>query len=131
MAPLTILNFLLTIKINYFLFFSYVKSSRSTMTWKENLSHINNFFSSHFSSTSRAIKMPKWVHVWWQLDDDVSTWFPWLHRIEQACEFIPLIYHSSTKWTDFRLQISLICKKEKNNIMWEVVARRCSSRKLS
>ena len=30
---------------------------------------------------------------------------------------------------DFRL--SLICKKEKNNVMWEVVARRCSAKKLS
>ena len=28
----------------------------------------------------------------------------------------------------FRLQTSLICKKEKKNIMWEVAARRCSAK---
>ena len=28
-------------------------------------------------------------------------------------EFLPLIYHCCTKWTDLRLQTSLICKKEK------------------
>ena len=75
-APLTILNFLLTIKASYFLFFTYVKSSRSTMTWKENLPQINKFFSFSFLSTSPGIRMPKWVHVWRQLDNEVSTWFP-------------------------------------------------------
>ena len=56
-APLTILNFLLTIKVSYFLFFTYVKNLRSTMTRKENLPYINKFFSSSFSSTSPAIRM--------------------------------------------------------------------------
>ena len=76
MATLTILNFLSTIKVSCFLFFTYVKSSRSTMTWKENLPHINKFFSSSFPFISPAIRMPKWVHVWSQLDNEVSTWFP-------------------------------------------------------
>ena len=61
---LTILNFLLTIKVSYFLFFTYVKSSRTTITWTENLPHINKFFSSSFSFASPAIRMPKWVYVW-------------------------------------------------------------------
>ena len=39
---------MLTIKVSYFLFFKYVKSSRSTMTWKENLPQINKFFSFPF-----------------------------------------------------------------------------------
>ena len=73
MAPLTNLNFLLTIKISYFLFFLYVKISQSIMTWKENSAHINKFFSSSFSSTSLAIRMPKWVHLWQQFDNEVST----------------------------------------------------------
>ena len=48
------LNFLPTTKINYFLFFRYVKISRSTIKWKENLPHFKNFFSSSFSSTCNA-----------------------------------------------------------------------------
>ena len=32
---------------------------------------------------------------------------------------------------DFRLQTSLICKKEKNNIMWDMIARNFSAKKLS
>ena len=39
---------MLTIKVSYFLFYTYVKSSRSTMTWKENLPHMNKFFSFSF-----------------------------------------------------------------------------------
>ena len=35
-APWRILNFWLTIKVSYFLFSTYVKILRSTMTWKEN-----------------------------------------------------------------------------------------------
>ena len=58
MSPLTILNFLLTIKVSYFLFFTYVRSSRSTTTWKENLPQINKFFSFSFLSTSPAIRVP-------------------------------------------------------------------------
>ena len=80
---------------------------------KENLLHINMFFSSSFSSTSPATGMPKWSHVWPQLDNDRSTWFPWLQRIEQGCGFLLLIYHCSTKYIDFRLQTSLISKKGK------------------
>ena len=37
------MNFLLTVKVSYFLFFTYVKSSRSTMTWKENFHTWTNF----------------------------------------------------------------------------------------
>ena len=73
---LTILNFLVTVKISYFSFFTYVKISRFTITWMENSPHINKFFSFPFSSTSPVIRMPKWVHVWTQLDNEVSTWFP-------------------------------------------------------
>ena len=76
MAPLTILNILLTVKVSYFLFLTYLKSSRSATTWKENLPYINYFLCSSFSPTSPAIRMPKWVHVWQQLDNEVSTWFP-------------------------------------------------------
>ena len=56
------MNFLLTIQVSYFLFFTYVKSSRSTMTWKENLPQINNFSSFSFLSASPDIRMPKRVH---------------------------------------------------------------------
>ena len=70
------LELLLTFKASYFLFFTCVKILRSTMTWKENLPHINKFFSSSFPCTSPAIRMPKWVYVWWQLDNEVFTWFP-------------------------------------------------------
>ena len=115
------MNFLLTIKVSYFLFFTYVKSSRSTVTWKENLPHMNKFFSFSFFSTSPAMRMPKSVHVWRQLDNEVSTWFPWLQRIERACEFLPLIYQCSIKWIDFRLETSLICKRKKEHylrFMW-------------
>ena len=70
------LELLLTFKASYFLFFTCVKILRSTMTWKENLPHINKFFSSPFSSTSAVIRMPKWVHMWPQVDNEVSTWFP-------------------------------------------------------
>ena len=103
-----ILKFLLTVKISYLLFFTYVKSSRSTITWKENLPNINKIFSSSFSSTSPAIRMPKWQ----QLDNEVFTWFPQLHRIEQACEYLSRIYHCFIKWIDFRLITSLIWKKK-------------------
>ena len=72
----------------------------------------NKFFSSFFSSTSLAIRMPKLV----QLGNEVSTLFPKLHRIERACEFFLLIYHRSTKQIDFRLQTSLICKKKKKHV---------------
>ena len=97
----------------------YVKSSRSTMTWKENLPHINKYFSFSFFSTSPAIRMHKSVHVWRQRDNKVSTWFPWLHRIERVCELLPLIYRCYTKWNDFRLQTSLICKKKKKTTSCE------------
>ena len=60
-VPLTILKFLF-IKIILFLFFMY-------------LPNINKFFSSSFSSSSPAIRMPKWVHVWPQRDNEVPTWF--------------------------------------------------------
>ena len=75
-TPLTILNFLVTIKVGYFLFFTYVKSLRSTITWKENLPHINKFLCSLFSSACAAIRILKWVQVWQQLDNEVTTWFP-------------------------------------------------------
>ena len=57
-APLTILDLLLIIKCSYFLFFTYVKCSRSTIAWTENLPHINKFFRSSFSFTSPAARMP-------------------------------------------------------------------------
>ena len=60
-------NFLLTIEISYCLFFTYVKILRSTITWMENLPHVNKFFTSFFSSTSAIIRMPKRVHVWLNL----------------------------------------------------------------
>ena len=63
-------NFLLTIQISYFLFFRYLKISRSTITWKDNLPHFYKFFSSSFSSTSPVVGMPKGVHVWLQLDNE-------------------------------------------------------------
>ena len=40
------------------------------MTWKENLPHINKYFSFSFFSTSPAIRMPKWVHMWGQRDNN-------------------------------------------------------------
>ena len=39
--------------------------------------------------------------------------------IEQACEFLPLIYHCSTRSINFRLQTSLISKKEKETTSCE------------
>ena len=42
------MNFLWTIKFSYFLFYTYMKSSRSATTWKENLPHINKYFSFSF-----------------------------------------------------------------------------------
>ena len=42
------MSFLLTIKVSYFLFFTYVKGSRSTMTWKGNVPHMNKFFNCSF-----------------------------------------------------------------------------------
>ena len=112
--PLNNLELLLTIRVSYFLFFTYLKSSRITITWTENLPHINKFFSSSFSFASPAIRIPKLVYVWQQLDSKVYVWFPELHSIELACEFLPLISNCSTKWTDFRLRTSLIWKNEKN-----------------
>ena len=64
----------------------------------------------------------KSVHVWPHLDNEVSTWFPKLNKIERACESLLL-------FIDFRLQTLLICKKEKHN-MWEVVGRKCSAKQL-
>ena len=49
----------------------------------------------------------------------VTTWQWSFHLIsitapvERACEFLLLIFHCSTKWNDFKLQTSLIWKKEK------------------
>ena len=71
-VPLPILNFLLTIKVSYFLFYTYVKSLRSTMTWKENLPQSKRFFSLSFLSTSPAIRMPKWV----MCGDNLTMKFP-------------------------------------------------------
>ena len=113
------MNFLLNVKISYFLFFTYLKISQSTMSWKKNSPHIKKFFISSFSSTSPAIRMLKWVNVWLQFDNKVSTWFPELHRIERAGEFLFLIYLCSTKKIYFRLQTSLICKKEKKKTSCE------------
>ena len=56
-------NFLLTIQINYFLFFRYVKISRSKITSKKSFPHFNIIFSSSFSSTLLAFGMPKSVHA--------------------------------------------------------------------
>ena len=98
------------------------------MTWKENLPNINKFFSSFFPSTSPAIRMPKRVHGGDSLTMKLP---PDFHRIKQACEFLPLIYHFSTKWIDFRLQNLTNLQKEKKNIVREVFARSCSAKKLS
>ena len=74
MTPLTILKFLLTIKISYFSF-SRMWKFCDIMTWKGNSPHMNKFSSSCFSATSPAIRMPSWVHDWPQLDNEVSTRF--------------------------------------------------------
>ena len=110
------MNFLLTIKIGYFSFFTYVKISWSPWHIK---GEFNTFFSSFFSSTFPDIRMPKSVHVWPQLDNEDSTLFPKLHRIERACEFLLLIYHRSIKQIDFTLQTLLISKKEKKTTSWK------------
>ena len=104
------MNFLLTIKIGYFSFFTYVKISWSPWHIK---GEFNTFFSSFFSSTFPDIRMPKSVHVWPQLDNEDSTLFPKLHRIERACEFLLLIYHRSTKQTEFRLKPRWSVKRKK------------------
>ena len=49
-----------------------MKSSRSTLKWKENLPQINKFFSVSFVSTSPAIRMPKWV----MCDNNLTMKFP-------------------------------------------------------
>ena len=59
-----ILNFLLTIKFSFFLYFSYV-----TIKWKKNLPYLNKFFSPFLSSSSPAIEMSKSVQVWPELDN--------------------------------------------------------------
>ena len=59
------------------------------------------------------LPIPKSVHVWPQLGIEVSTRF--LHRLEQACEFLLLIYHCFIKKIDLRPQTSLICKKEEKH----------------
>ena len=43
------------------------------MTSIENFPHISKFFTRFISSTSPAIRMPKGVDVWLQLDNEVST----------------------------------------------------------
>ena len=101
--------------------------------WKfRDLPYFNKFFRFSISSIFPAIGMPKSVHVWSQLHNELSTWFPYLHMIKQACGFLLLIYHYFTKQTDFRPQTSLICKNNDNkNFTQEKVARRCSTKKLS
>ena len=53
----------LTIKISYFLF-CVCEDFAIYHCMEGVLPHINEFFSSCFSSTSPAIKMVKWVHEW-------------------------------------------------------------------
>ena len=65
------IELLLTIKISYFLFFTYVKISQSTMTKGEFKELINK--SSLIRPTLTAIRMPKWIHVWPKLHNEVST----------------------------------------------------------
>ena len=50
------MNFLWTIKFSYFLFYTYMKSSRSATTWKENLPHINKCFSFSFLQLLQLLK---------------------------------------------------------------------------
>ena len=59
------------------------------------------------------LPVPRSVHVWPQIGNELSTWFPWLHWIEGTCQFLIIIYHCSTKQIDFKMQTSMICKKEK------------------
>ena len=71
----------------------------------------------------------KLVHMWPQLDNQACTWFPWRQRLEPVCEFfspsLSLLHH--IKWCESHWST----KREKNKIMWEVVARSCSAKKLS
>ena len=57
------LNSLLTIQINNFLFFRYVKIPRSKITSKRNFPQMNIIFSSSFSLTFPTFGMPKSVHA--------------------------------------------------------------------
>ena len=72
--------------------------------------------------------MAKSVHMWPQLDNEGSNWFPSLHSIEQTCKFLLLIHHCSTKFTEKTANLIDLQKGEKINIMWEVVAKRCSAK---
>ena len=63
--------------------------------------------------------MPKLVHVWSQLDNEVSNWFSQLSSIEWVCEFLLLVYHCSTKEIDFRLQTAKSEKKGKKTTSFE------------
>ena len=73
-APSTFLNFLLTF---FLLRRSLIIHVRKNFAIYHDINgEFNKFFSSSFSSTYPAIRMPKWVHVWPQLDNEVSTWFP-------------------------------------------------------
>ena len=85
------MDFLLTIKVSYFLFYTYVKGSRSTMAWKENLLHINKYFSFSFfqllqlleclsgymCGDSVTINFPPDFHNYTGLNEFVNcfTWF--------------------------------------------------------
>ena len=78
------------------------------------------------------LPMLKSVHVWPKLDNEVSTWFSWLHSIELVCEFLLLIHHCSTKKNWFSTSnLTDLQKEKKNKIMWDVVAWTCSANKLS
>ena len=93
--------------MSYFILFRYVKISWSTS--------IKGEFTTNFSVLPfLPVPILKSVHVWPQLDNEISIWFSYLHSTEWACEFLLLIYHCSIKQIRFRLQTSLIYKKKKN-----------------
>ena len=125
------LNFLLTIKISDFFYFRYVKIPRSTITWKENLPHVNSvsqfFLFFHFSRYWHAL-VGTCVATTWQwsfhlisitTQDRTSLWIPspnlpLLHQIN---------WFSAANLTDLQ-------KGKESSIMWEVVAR-CFTKNLS
>ena len=78
-----------------------------------------------------ALPMPKSVHVWQQLDIEVSTWFP-ITTPNWTSLWIPsrnllLIHHIN--W--FHAATFTDLQNEKKYIMWEVVTRRCPTKKVS
>ena len=124
------MHFLLTIKVSYFLFFTYVKSSRFTMTWKENLPHINKFFSFSYFQLLQLLECLSG----YMCGDNLTMKFPLdFHKYTALNGLV----NSFPKFTIAPPnKLTVVCKphwfakRKKNNIMWEVVPR-CPAKQLS